>query len=587
MEARARVSTLVSCQLATNRPIDAKKRKDSVTQLRTLIPVLVAALTLSGCADEPHVAPLTVEVRALGSGECAPGSIDLVDPFTDMTTAQIIVRGIDPVDGVYKVLVNEKKPISGGSIQIVDVPEGHGHDVEFIGTGGSVKWYAKDPSVSVKRDQGNPVELLLTRFGGFSQVPVDTSFTNVIFPAMVELGDGRVMISGGFQNVLGGGSTLGSPSKQFFIYNQKTGDIDTKGSLPDEGRGAHGMVFLPTTNQVLIFGGATELSINDNGLFPLTYEKSKGEKQSILYNVPTFEEPNGSFEAVNIEHVMKLARVFPQGVVLSDGLVAISGGGEWPQDSDSDYLQVEVFDPGANEGTGDFLKLNSFKSFATRTGHTVNFIKTHSGMNYYLFYGGTTSDQQIAEVMRQSPFQTDGVDGHFMELTIEGDAPAYTYFHQMTALSGMRFLATGGVRYDKASQTLSAPADDEAYLLTYSDVDGQNPKLRIEKVAGMTTGRVFHAAVTTDGRNVAVVGGFSGIDAVDANKIMFFDADATADAWEIAAENTDFLARGGQGSLMQKSGTVLLVGGETNLKSQGSVSCGYVELYTPSNIPIP
>lgn len=347
------------------------------------------------------------------------------------------------------------------------------------------------------------------------------------------------------------------------------------------------MVYLPTTNQVLVFGGAKSLTITDNGAFPFTFEKAQGEKQALVFNLPTLEDPNGEFEDINPEHVMKLARVFPQAVVLSDGLVAITGGGQWPKDTDEDYLQIEIYDPTAAEGAGDFLKLSNFKSFATRAGHSISFIKSQSGMNYYLLYGGTTPEQQVAEVMRQSSLQKDGVDGHFMEITIEGDAPAYTYFHQMTPLSGMRFLATGGVRYDKTTKALTAPVDDEAYLLTYSDEAGDNPRLKVQKVPGMKTGRVFHSATSTDFRHVAVVGGFGVMNALDTDKIMFFDADAAADRWSVADESGDFLARGGQGSLIQRSGTLLLVGGEANLKNQGITPCGYVELYTPSNIPIP
>jgi hypothetical protein len=559
-----------------------------VLKTRAILIALPLAMGFYACADTAgeETSPLVMEVRALGSGECAPAAGSTINPFTDMTSAQVIVRGIDPVDGNYKVLVNEIKPLSGDSLQIVDVPEGNGHDVEFIGRGGAVTWYAKDPDVTVKRENSSPVELLLTQYGGFSQVPVDTSFTNVMFPALVELGDGRVMISGGFQRVLESGAKLGSPSKQFFIYNPKKGTIDAKGVLPDEGRGAHAMVYLPTTNQVLIFGGASELSINPENPFPLNYDKTVGEKQALLYNLPSLEIPNGGFEEIISDHVMALARVFPEGVVLNDGLVAITGGGQWPRDTNTDYMNVEIFDPSAEDGNGDFLKVNGFKSFATRTGHSINFVKNQNGMNYYLLYGGTTTDQQIAEVMRQSPLQADGVDGHFIDVAVDGDAPAYTYFHEMTPLSGMRFLATGGVRYESKDKPLAAPADD-AYVITYSDSNGESPKINIKKVPGMKTGRVFHSATTTDLRHVAVVGGFNGLDALDTDKIMFFDADAASEPWSVAAESGDFLARGAQGSLMQRSGTLLLVGGESNLKEQGSVPCGYVELYTPSNIPIP
>ena len=81
---------------------------------RNILLAVTFALGLFACADATEEGPpLVMEVRALGSGECGPAAGSTVNPFSDMKSAQVIERGIDPVDGAYKVLVNETKSLSG------------------------------------------------------------------------------------------------------------------------------------------------------------------------------------------------------------------------------------------------------------------------------------------------------------------------------------------------------------------------------------------------------------------------------------------------------------------------------------------
>ena len=567
----------------------------SPTQMKNMqLPLLLgAALVLACCAQPPEEGPLRMEVRALGSGSCTGNN---ASPFGTMTSGLVRVTGIDPVKETFGVLFENSFSVSGNQLSVPDVPQGNGHKVEFIGSGGGTTWYGSAPSVNVKAEGNAAVQLLLTQVGVSTQLPVVdpvtgsdlTSFSNVRFPAVAELGDGRVMISGGFES--SSGTSLNAPSNKWFIVNPRTAELQT-GTFDAsfEGRGAHVAAYLPGTGQVLIAGGASSLDVVGDGSFPISWSKAGGSgfKNAALFTPP----PEGSTEAGSWSfpaNDMRVARVFARAVVTSDNLAIITGGGEWPLETDSDYQRTEVFDPETNEVNPQarFLNVASFDSFAPRSGHTLTNIKTENGLSYILVFGGTPSGtdasgtpRPVAELMRQSSQQQDGVDGNFAEIRIQGDTPKYLYFHETTRLSGERFLVTGGVEH--AVDKLPDVSGSHAYLLTYSDEGGQAPTVTVRDLsADFPGGRVFHSALSADFNNVAILGGFGGgAAALDTNKVVFFDAESIA--FQVPEDNGSFLARAGQGALAMTSGSMIIVGGEPTLNDVGA-ACGHVEIYTPS-----
>jgi len=550
-----------------------------------------AAMLLTACAQEPTDGPIRMEVRALGSGACT-GSNE--NPFSTMTNGRVKVTGVDPVSQEFGLIFNETFSVSGSRLTVPNVPQGNGHKVEFIGTGGGSSWYGSAPSVNVKAEQDATVEILLTKVGACTQLPVVnpttgadlTSFSNVRFPAVTELGDGRVMISGGFQS--SDGVKLGSPSNKWFIVNPRTAELQT-GTFDANfvGRAAHVAVFLPGTGEVLLTGGATEVDVVTDGSFPINWEGggSTGLSDAALFTPPASGDLTGqgtwNVLSTGANQSLRVARAFARAAVTSDGLAVITGGGRWPLEANTDYQRAEVFDPSPSDGSGPkFLNVSSFDSFARRSGHSLTFIKNQDGLSYLLAFGGTP-DNQIAEVMRQSSRQADGVDGNYVEVTIQGDTPPKLYFHEMTRLSGERFLLTGGVPH--AVDKLPDVSQGYAYLLTYSDTDGQAPTLTSRNLSDQfSSGRIFHSALSGDFTNVAVLGGFGpGGVALETDKVVFFNVDDVA--FSAAPDNATFLARAGQGGLAMQSGSMIIVGGEPNLGDVGT-PCGHVEICTPSYV---
>lgn len=557
---------------------------------------MTLALVAGACADTgpPPAAPLDMRVAALSCGDAA------ADPFADIDQVTVVVTGLDPESG-EPFRLEEKRTLAGKeSITIGDVLEGSGHTIELFGFGAESDWYAKDPSVKVIRNETNDVDLLMTRYGDFTCVDHSAlSYTNAVFPAMVELGDGRIMISGGFteaaQDTGSGKSFLIGPRRDVLIFDPATGAIRaaTEEMSEDEARAGHSMVFIPSVDgtdegKVLFIGGFNELEYNPGSDFFFRLGSTKGDVRNdyLLFDIATetFVEKVQS-ATTPMEQVMSQKRGFPRAALMADLTVVITGGGSWPDEDNEAYKEVEIFDPLANDGSGGFLPIQSFESEHVRTGHSLSFIKNDdNGLSLYLAYGGTTRLDTLAEVLKQSSRQRDGVDGSFVPVTVYGESSAAfrPYFHEMTPLAGQRFLLTGGARYDDGD--LDSPKDGEAWLLTYSD--NPTPQIQIEKVEGFGAGRVFHTAVTDDFRNVTVLGGFDGGSAVETENVMFFDLDDRS--WTTAPEQGSFKRRGGGAGVMMSSGSLLLAGGETNIEGFGNaLEKLVIEVYTPSSIEQP
>lgn len=558
---------------------------------------IVGALALApfaaACDDVAPApeAPLALNVRALTGTACGDpdAPTPAPNPFADITSLTIAVRGVDARTGIYDTLVRESTALKGAtSLRLKNVPEGDGREVIVYGKGAAASWYAKDPDVSVRRASDNPVDLLFTRYGAFSCVPAPATLPNVVFPSSVELGDGRVLLSGGFTEVVtdAGGSRLTAPSNLAFIFDPRTGALSSLGSMgPDEGRAGHTMVYLSTTDEVLIVGGFTELRLDETRDFPFVFDaedKPRARNDYVLFDVATGVFSPGA-------EVMSHRRGFARAHALADGTALITGGGPWPLDpTDAGYLEVEIYDPEKNDGAGGFLDVLNFRSFYTRAGHSLTFLKESTeGLTQLLAWGGTTPDRSIghpAEVFRQSGRQRDGINGTFAEVTIVGEAPTYTYFHETTRLTGQRFLVTGGVPYDNGA--IRAARSDEAWLLTY--VEDPSPILQVQKVPGLGAGRVFHTAVSSDLVNVTVLGGFIGLEAITLDTVRYFDLGNPAAYWTTdAAANAAFAPRGGHAGALLGSGAVVLVGGEASARPVGAAKRVAVEVFTPSNLPLP
>ncbi|PIE19443.1 MAG: hypothetical protein CSA66_02335 [Proteobacteria bacterium] len=551
---------------------------------------LTLALGVAGCDEAPVAdAPVAVEVTALAGTSCGdPNAPNVgVDPFADIGSLTIAVRGLDPDKGIVETLVRESASLRGAtSLRVRNVPEGPDREVILFADGASQDWYANHPSVDIQRNTDNVVSLLLTRYGGLSCVPAPATIPNVVFPAAVDIGHGRVMVSGGFTEVVaaGGATKLASPSSAAFIFDSQTGALTPLGSMGDgQGRAAHAMVYLPSAQQVLIVGGLMEMRLDEARAFPYVFDpEDKGHARTdyVIYDIAA-----NTFRAGLDE--MKLGRAFPRAHALSDGTAVITGGGPWPFDPDeTDYVEVDIYDPEDNDLQGGLLDVKHLESFYSRAGHSLTYLRsTEEGLSQLLVWGGTTPARSVghpAEVFRQSGRQRDLVNGTFAEVVIVGEPPAYTYFHETTRLTGERFLVTGGAAFDDG---INAPRPDEAWLLTY--VEEPVPTIQVQKVPGLGVGRVFHSALSHDLVNVSVIGGLMGLDAITSDKVMRFDLSEQLNPWQVESANEAFAPRGGQAGVMQLGGTILLVGGEGSMRPQETIQRASVEVFTPTSVTLP
>lgn len=571
--------------------------------------LVLAASIAPGCDDGPRGEPATmaVSVSALSGGACGnpenptPG----VDPTSDIEDVTVFISGTNADGEAFDIC--EAHGLGGSSLTVASVPEGDGHTLELFGTGGQLTWYAAEPELDVQRNAETTIELLLVPYGGFACVPTDTTYPNVLFPASVELPDGKILITGGFTAVQsdGGKQYLAQPTNQAVLFDPRTGSLEHLGSMGTSGtaggRGGHAMAFIASQTgehggKVLIVGGLTRLELDLDGGFPVVADDTKAEvlNDYILYDVATRTFTAGS-------NKMDQKRAFPRVYAMPDETVLISGGGSWPEEDSTAYLDVELyqFDSDAPGGTGKFLSTKSFTSYYARSGHSLTFVKsTEDGLAQLLMWGGTTADDgddgdgadfAVAELVKQSALQTDPVspiDGSFQNVEVkatDGSSIPRTFFHEMTALTSEAFLLTGGAKANDAKDGLKSPSNDAAWVIVYRDDDG--PEATVTKVPGMGAGRVFHSAFSPDGENVAVLGGLSGGSAVDTDTIRFFDF--LTGNWATGPEaGSSFVSRGGHTTAPMRSGSVLLLGGESDLDGFGvSPHRAFVEVYTPSIIP--
>jgi hypothetical protein len=560
--------------------------------------------------DGGQVASLDLELIPVSGGACddASNATPGTDPFSDLAAVTVSMKGIDGA-GQYTTLAKATLQLSGPSLTLPDVPTGEDRDVIVYGEGTKHAWYAHASGVNImgSSDAGciesagltqcfsggsNEVDLLLAPFGDFACVEVTSNtYPNVVFPALAELGDGRVLITGGYTGLVTEPITLdqslSGATDRAFIWDPAKGILEETLTPMPEGRAAHAAVFVPGAGlgKVLLIGGADHLAVDMSAAFPFALDLTKARQDYVIFDVATetFTEGKGK---------MELKRAFPRAHLMADNTVVITGGGEWPN-PDGDYDLVEVFDMELEEteDKGGLLVTFGFATSWLRTGHSLTFIrKIEQGLSTLLVWGGTneTSDaDDVASVLIQSNTQKSGDNGTFAKVDVYGEWPPFTYFHEMTPISGNRFVLTGGSRSD--GTRLEAPADDEAWLITY-DYNTETGKhdVLVEKIPGLGAGRVFHTSLTGDGEHLAILGGMgANHTAITSDPIMFLEPETGV--WSVASDGDGFAPRAWHGSASNPSGAALLVGGVSSLNQleDGGVNALLTELYTPSNVDLP
>jgi hypothetical protein len=517
------------------------------------------------------------------------------DPFAEIRRVRVDVTGPDRDTGKLVELASANKTVSGGSASITlgGIPAGAGRNVTILGYAAGAPdtqptWFGRHRQIQITQDRVNTVDLVMARYSNFTCVTAPTSYPASLFPAVVRLGDGRVLITGGFTKATDAGSgkyVLENPTDVAVLYDPATGQVSQTANTMTSRRAGHAAVYLPLADgeKVLIVGGVKTMALKDDGTFPFDLSIADALNSYEIFDVKT-----GTFEAAGSDKnghpkQMLVNRAFPVAARLFDNTVLIAGGGKWPVDS-AEYLKAEIWAPAADEKTGILMDLGPALPVMNAQHNGLAAVKledTKEGLSRFLFVGGTTDAKNMVEVYTQSSRQSDGVSGVFATLTASG-VPAL-YFPSITALNNRQFLVLGGVPYSGGK--FQAPTA-EAYLLKI----GANDAVEVKKFAtAACSGRFFHSASPTyEGDAAVILGGFKDFTGKAAGDACFFRlADVDKEPFSaLAAGQKPFLSRAGHRVEGLIDDTLLVVGGMTGRDTLSGSHPGMIEVYAPPTLKL-
>jgi len=578
-----------------------------INRVLAAMAALLAFAALLGCGGEEFEAgddmELSLWLAPLDSNCSATAGVSY-------TEVKVRVRDND----LGKVV--KEKTFKGEPPYVMKVPEGMDLEITCLGyTGGDVPtMYARGRNIIISKDKTTEVDLEGQAFSGFTCVEAPSAAPNILFPAVTNLPDGRVLVTGGFTKVKDtqGRYEIFAPSQVAYIYDPADGSMRQASNLMNRGRGAHAAMYIPQTKQVLLVGGSEMLFWDKGGDgFPLYFEKAKAGTVGKTYEL--FDTETETFvpkadmvdagEAENDVDLLHLSipRVFPVAVVNNQGTVLVTGGGLWPSaagtfEQDDKYQQVELYIPritGVTESEG-FVNNKGVAMMALRTGHTAVQLETQNLQSVYLFWGGNIhSDQPVAEIYSASSKQLEGDMGNFTQLSFtDGDSYKKNnkrpFFHTMTPLASRRFFLAGGANNSKGD--LKVPSVNDAYLVT---VDSNNV-VTTEKISGLGTGRYLHTANSWDNKHVVLMGGFTSL--TQGEQTLFADM-ATPDVkiFDLNSKtlsNPDaddtMIPRGGAGATVLPNDCIFMAGGvdapDLGLENTGNPPALLTEVYCPRTI---
>ena len=552
----------------------------------------VVALLLGGFADEGQ-GDIGVVATAL-TGNCSglPGG----SPLGSIDRIEVTVN-----ERSGKELASSTVSLAAGEAELAlkSVPVGSDNIITLLGyakDANNPSWFGRRRDVSVLQDRTTEISLVLTRLGGFTCLTPPDGFKQRIFPSTVAMGGGKILITGGFTGACSSGDkvwklTTGEASKDAFIYDPATGKITKVGSM-QHARGGHTGVHLalPEGDKVVLFGGATELEMSDNGSYPFKFDASKGIDTYEVFDVATEK-----FETISDPNKpgkkMSLPRIFPIAAKLLDNTVLVSGGGPWEttatQTQNQAYIAAEIWTPNADDGEGGFLAFaGNLRMNTAHAGAGVAKLEdTFQGLSRYIVIGGTTISKNAVEIFTQSS-DPEAVPGVFEPREVKG--LANLYFPSVSKLrdakdGSRRFLVAGGSIIDGKK---ILPPSDKAWILTVS-IDDKIKRVSAEVIEHPCFNRFMHtASVSLDGDTVTFLGGFRGFGLTSEAPTCFFDVDkfddpdqASQAVFALADGQEQFLSRGGHAAERLFDDTLLLVGGIFDSQTISDPSNGLLEIY--------
>lgn len=536
-----------------------------------VVALLLGVAMVAGCEPPPEAGegPIGVMLRPLAACN-GGGSLD------DIESLRFVVQAPEGADDLLTTVVDEEHSLGDGEdIALSGIPVGERRQLTVLGykgasTEGKPDLFGRAKHLQIVKDQKTDVSLFLSTYGGYGCLPGNVELTRRVFPAIVPLDDGRLFVAGGFTTAAADGAAtkLAGAAASVFIYDPNANTFEKVNSNMQVARGAFAGAFLKSRRWVVLVGGASELRLDPAKDMPLDVQVDKGG----LNTFEVFDLQTNSFLATQkgAPNVMSMKRVFPRVAVMQDDTVHVYGGGAMPVTQSGSggtgYDQVDIYgaDLDADRG-GAFravaaLSTPALEMIEDRSGLSVSFIEvTEENLSTFLVWGGS-SGKTLGEVYTASSLEKDGIQGAFLKVTISGDTPPMTYFHEMARLGQGRFLLTGGLRKD------GAVSGDDAYLIDLADLATATSEVKasVKRVEGLGVGRFLHAAVGTDTTHAVVFGGFTdrSFTPTGDKRLFSFDGkDLSSSKLEIPAGEEDFSAMGAVLGLALDSDAIFVFAG--------------------------
>tara|TARA_B100000029_G_scaffold476267_1_gene520274 strand:+ start:728 stop:2473 length:1746 start_codon:yes stop_codon:yes gene_type:complete len=564
-------------------------------------------ISLIACvpAEEAEESNIGVKLAALAT--CST-----TEDYTGITSLSLkaTVEGLDQ-GSKFKVSKSGNVSVGGSSFSVSGIPAGAQRVVTVSGTSDAgTELFARSRGVTVLAKEKTELDMLLVPGGDFGCLDVENSFGNVVFPATAQLPDGRVVIAGGYQAVNAQGTTkiLTAPSDKVFIFDGRHGTFQEVPALMNHKRGAAGAVYLPGARRVVIFGGAQELRYEGGQeKFPFSVIGSDAQSTYDVMSLdameqhladptapglpPIFLDP--PTEANGVPNRMMVARVFPRATRLEqDDAVLVTGGGNWPVDSNAGFIEVEYYHPDAFNGEGGFVDPNGALAMNTlRSGHSLTPLGVNAdGFSVSMLWGGTIENSVVGEVFIQGSSSGSTINGVFHPLVVTGSVPPPPYFHSAARISDTKVLVVGGVESD-GSQLLANNAA-RAYVLDYKKENGLH-MVEVHNVEQMDHARYFGAlGVTGDGQYATVIGGWAGDSAQTPVDVLFADLEEVLNAPPGGPMGTAsftpldvvFAGRGGISAETMVNDALLLIGGVADPASINTSEPGAAETFIATEV---
>ncbi len=507
--------------------------------------------------------------------------------LTDLSAVEVTVQDADGTR-----TYSERTRISGSGVGVGGVPEGTDQTVTLTGlVGEDAAYFGRAYDVLVEKGRENPVQMALSKFGGFSCPKPDAEYTHRIFPTATPIGGGYFLVAGGFTSSSTSGATTytaGDSGKKAFLYDSGTGVITRVSNTMSASRGGHAAIYVRGTekSQVVLFGGASKLTFDPastNG-FGWRFDAADALNSIDVFEWETGTKPtvSGKFLEGNGQNAMLAARVFPTAAsVSSDGLVMVCDGGPWGGAEVDGNRECDVFDA----SIGAFLP--SSKNFPRqyRAGGAVASYGTGE-MAKLIFVGG--GKQQPVELYRGSTAQRAGSGGTFSYADNGYDDTPLAFFPSLTPLGNNRFAMIGGVRWNGSQ--FEAPSASNSVLLTIQE-DKTATYVIDDPLPGLNVGRYFHSAAAGAGDRLAVVGGFtSGTSLEPTDSVRLIDivrsggSNSYTGFTEPKPGELFGVARGGMAATLLDNDTILIAGGIGAVDDLSAEAPGALEVYTPSHL---